>query len=258
MLSMAREFPAALEELRENGKVNFLLRLEQIEKRFPGLYNVRVGMVDVLPVALMDSTRFSLDLTHTGSGQLRIKGQPDVPLGMPSESVFNVSDLPLADYDWTKTPKELWPVKILVNEPETAVFSGLSRQDAASAFPVASSGQRNAFEGRGLAGGWQIDMSARENQVVPDSLADLLITFTVSGYHDSGLRKAIDGAKPQTTALTSFLSAQQIFPDAFYDFSRTGRMVWKVPREMLVSSGDLGRLRNIGMSLRPRRSGRAL
>ena len=61
--------------------MNFLLRLEQIEKRFPGLYNVRVGMVEVLPVALMDSTRFSLDLTHTGSGQMRIKGQPDVPLG---------------------------------------------------------------------------------------------------------------------------------------------------------------------------------
>ncbi len=251
VLSMAREFPAALEELRETGKVNFLLRLEQIEKRFPGLYNVRVGMVDVLPVALMDSTRFSLDLTHTGSGQMRIKGQPDVPLGEQSESVFNVSDLPLADYDWTKTPKELWPVKILVNEPETAVFSGLSRQDAASAFPVASSGQRNAFEGRGLAGGWQIDMSARENQVVPESLADLLITFTASGYHDPGLRAAIDGAKPHTTALTSFLSARQIFPDAFYDFSRTGRMVWKVPREMLALSGDLGRLRNIGMSLRP-------
>ena len=162
-----------------------------------------------------------------------------------------MSDLPLADYDWTQTPQELWPVKILVNAPETAVFSGLSRQDAASAFPVASSGQRNAFEGRALGGGWQIDMSARENQVVPGSLADLLITFTMSGYHDSGLRAAIDGAKPQTTALTSFLSAQQTFPDAFYDFSRTGRMVWKVPREMLALSGDLGRLRNIGMSLRP-------
>ncbi len=251
VLSMAREFPAALEELREKGKVNFILRLEQIEKRFPGLYNARVGMVDVLPVALMDSTRFSLDLTHTGSGQLRIKGQPDVRVGVQSESIFNVSDLPLADYDWTKTPKELWPVKILVNEPETAVFSGLSRQDASSAFPVASSGQRNAFEGRALAGGWQIDMSARENQVVPDSLADVLITFTVSGYHDPGLRAAIDGAKPQTTALTSYLSARQIFPDAFYDFSRTGRMAWNVPRGMLALNGDLGRLRNIGMILQP-------
>ena len=29
VLSMAREFPGALEELRENGKVNFMLRLEQ-------------------------------------------------------------------------------------------------------------------------------------------------------------------------------------------------------------------------------------
>jgi hypothetical protein len=251
VLSMAREFPAALEELRQTGKVNFILRLEQIEKRFPGLYNVRVGMVDVLPVALMDSTRFSLDLTHLGSSQMRIKGQPDVPVGVQSESIFNVSDLPAADYDWTRTPQELWPVKILVNEPETAVFSGLSRQDAASAFPLASSGQRNAFEGRGLAGGWQIDLSARENQVVPDSLVDMLITFTVSGYHDSGLRSAIDAAAPQTTALTSYLSARQTFPDAFYDFSRTGRMVWRVPREMLALNGDLGRLRNIGMSVRP-------
>lgn len=251
VLSMAREFPAALEELRETGKVNFLLRLEQIEKRFPGMYNARIGMVEVLPVALMDSTRFSLDLTHTGSGQLRIKGQPDVPIGVQSESVFNVSDLPLADYDWTQTPQSLWPVKILINEPETTVFSGLSRQDAASAFPVASSGQRNAFEGRGVAGGWQIDMSARENQVVPGSLADLLITFTLSGYHDPGLRAAIDAAKPQTTALTSFLSAQQVFPDAFYDFSRTGRMVWKVSRQLLTPHGELGRLRNIGFSLRP-------
>ena len=258
VLSMARDFPAALEELQDTGKVNFILRLEQIEKRFPGLYNARVGMVDVLPVALMDSTRFSLDLTHTGSGQLRIKGQPDVPIGMQSESVLNVSDLPLADYDWTQTPQELWPVKILVNAPETVVFSGLSRQDASSAFPVASSGQRNAFEGRALGGGWQIDMSARENQVVPGSLADLLITFTMSGYHDSGLRAAIDGARPQTTALTSLLSARQTFPDAFYDFSRTGLMVWKVPREMLALSGDLGRLRNIGYESPAGRSGRAL
>ncbi|MGH7463195.1 MAG: PKD domain-containing protein, partial [Longimicrobiales bacterium] len=96
-----------------------------------------------------------------------------------------------------------------------------------------------------------MDFTARDNQVVPDSLADLLITFTLSGYHDSELRAAIDAFKPQTTALTSFLSARQIFPDAFYDFSRTGRMVWKVPRQMLVLTSDLGRLRNIGFILRP-------
>jgi hypothetical protein len=32
-------------------------------ERFPGLYNLRIGAVDVLPVALMDSTRFRLELT---------------------------------------------------------------------------------------------------------------------------------------------------------------------------------------------------
>jgi hypothetical protein len=97
---MAREFPAALEELRDAGKVNVVLRLEQIEKRFPGLYNARIGAVEVLPVALMDPSRFSLDLTHVGAGQLRIKGKPDVRVGEQSQTVLNVSDLPQADYDW--------------------------------------------------------------------------------------------------------------------------------------------------------------
>jgi hypothetical protein len=72
----------------------------------------------------------------------------------------------------------------------------------------------------------------------------------LENYHDSGLRAAIDNANHRTTALTSFLSARQVSPDALYNFSCTGRMVWNVPREMLALNGDLGRLRNIGMSLR--------
>src|SRR5262249_36755345 len=125
------------------------------------------------------------------------------------------------------------------------------RQEANAVFAFATTGQRHAFEGLGAAAAWQVNLTARDNQVVPNSLADLLITFTLSGYHDPELRAAIDAVKPQTTTLTSFLSAQQVFPDAFYDFNRTGRMVWKVPREMLTLNGDLGRLRNIGFSLRP-------
>ena len=109
VLSMAREFPAALEELRERGKVNFTFRFERVGKRFPGLYNARVGMVDVLPLALMDSMRFSLDLTHTGGGQMRIRGQPDVRAGVESDSVLNVSDLPLADYEFNRTRKSFGP-----------------------------------------------------------------------------------------------------------------------------------------------------
>jgi hypothetical protein len=248
---MAREFPEALQEIRDTGKTTFSLRLEQIEKRFPGLYNLRIGAVDVLPIALLDSTRFSLELTHLGTSQVRLKAQPDTPSGIPSPSPLNTNELPVPTGGWLAKLQETWPIKLRVTGPETDVFSGLTRQEANAVFAFATTGQRHAFEALGAAAAWQVDFTARENQVVPNSFADLLITFTVSGYHDSELRAAIDAVKPQTTALTSFLSAQQIFPDAFYDFNRTGRMVWKVPREMLVLNGDLGRLRNIGFSLRP-------
>lgn len=273
VVSMARDFHDALGDLRRDKKANFVLRLEQLEKRFPGLYNARIGVVDVLPIALMDSTRFSLDLTHTGSGQMRIKGKPDVPLGSvePSKSVLNVNDLPgyklsdhseegnelpnitlpAFDYNWSETPKEMWPVKFLVTEPQTAIYSGLARQDAASAFPVAATSQRNAFEGLGLAGGWSIDMSGRDNQMVPESLADILITFTISGYHDIGLRAAVQEATVPTNRVTAHLSARRSFPDAFYEFNRSGRMTWKVTREMLTAAENLGPLCNVAVLALP-------
>ncbi len=273
VVSLARDFPDALENLRAGNPTTFLLRLEQLERRFPGLYNARIGMVDVMPVALMDSTRFSLDLTHSGVGQTRIKGKPDVPIDSetPSKSVLNVDDLPgyrLSDYalpgvelpditlpayqyDWRQTPIEMWPVKFLVTEPQTAIYSGLSRQDGASAFPVAATSQRNAFEGLGVAGAWNIDMSSRDNEMVPGSLADILITFTISGYHDLGLRAAIQGASAPANALTAHLSARRVFPDAFFEFNRSGRMTWNVTREMLSLTDSLGPLHNIAVLLMP-------
>jgi Tc toxin complex TcA C-terminal TcB-binding domain/PKD domain len=251
VLSMAREFPQALQDLRDTGKATFSLRLEQLEKRFPGLYNLRIGAVDVLPVALLDPTRFSLELTHLGTSQVRLKSRPDTKPGTPSSSPLNTNDLPVPEGGWLAELQENWPVKLRVTGPETDVYSGLTRQDATAIFAFATSGQRHAFEGLGGAATWQVDFTARDNQIVPGTLADLLITFTLSGYHDPELRGAIAAAEPETSALTTFLSAQQISPDAFYDFSRTGRMLWKVPREMLALQGSLGRLRNVGMSLRP-------
>jgi Tc toxin complex TcA C-terminal TcB-binding domain/PKD domain len=251
VLSMAREFPQALQDLRDTGKATFSLRLEQLEKRFPGLYNLRIGAVDVLPVALLDPTRFSLELTHLGTSQVRLKTRPDTRPGTPSSSPLNTNDLSVPTGEWLAGLEEEWPIKLRVTGPETDVFSGLTRQDATAVFAFATNGQRHAFEGLGGAAAWQVDFTARDNQVVPGTLADLLITFTLSGYHDPELRAAIASAAPQTSTLTTFMSAQQSAPDAFYEFNRTGRMVWRVRRETLSLQSSLGRLRNIGMSLRP-------
>lgn len=251
VLSMAREFPEALQEIRDRGKTTFSLRLEQLEKRFPGLYNIRIGAVDVLPIALMDSTRFSLELTHLGTSQVRLKAQPDTLSGTSSPSPANVNDLPIAQGDWLADLQEDWPAKLRVTGPETAVFSGLTRQDASAVFPLASAGQRHAFEALGAAAAWQVDFSARENQVVPSTLADLLITLTLSGYHDAGLRQAIDRAPHDSIATTRFISARTTFPDARYEFSRSGRMVWKLTRDQLTLTDSLGALRNVAVSLLP-------
>ena len=69
----------------------------------------------------------------------------------------------------------------------------MTRQDASAVFPFATTSQRHAFEALGAAAAWQVDFTARENQVVPGTLADLLITLTLSGYHDPSC-EAIDTA----------------------------------------------------------------
>ena len=326
VLSMAREFPEALQEIRDRGKTTFSLRLEQFEKRFPGLYNLRIGAVDVLPVALMDSTRFSLELTHLGTSQVRLKAQPDTPPSVPSPSPLNQNDLEQflfaasangfadeldqgtfsdqfreqftengvnipsntdvtkveagsvwrlssieidenflvrkkeeelyvylieVDDDWLIGIRDEWPVKMRVTGPETAVFSGLTRQDASAVFAFATTGQRQAFEALGAGAAWQVDLTARENQVVPGTLADLLITLTLSGYHDPELRSAIDRAPRATTAVTRFLSGRDTFPDALYEFNRSGRMVWNLTRDLLALTDTLGKVRNAAVLLLP-------
>jgi len=238
VLSLAREFPEALQELRENGAMTFSLRLEQLERRFPGLFNLRITSVEVLPVALMDVTRFSLELTHLGSGQVRLKTQPATAEG-PTGS------------DWLEGVESDWSVKVRVTGPETAVYSGLTRQELAGLPSFFASNQRGAFEGLAGASAWRVDLSMKENRIVPDTLADLLITFTLSGYYDATLRDAVDHAPRKALANTTWFSAHQQFPDAFYQFNRVGRMDWQITADFLSLQGALGELQNVAVLCSP-------
>ena len=64
VLSMGREFPETLRRLAETGEVTFGLRLEQLERHFPGLFRLRLSSVDVQPVALMDRRASASSCTH--------------------------------------------------------------------------------------------------------------------------------------------------------------------------------------------------
>jgi peptidoglycan hydrolase-like protein with peptidoglycan-binding domain len=242
VLSLAREFPDLMRAIGETGEGTFSMPLERLERHFAGLCNLRIDSVDVQPVALMDTTRTSIELTHLGTGMIRLRAQPGA-------SPLNTTDL-LPGGDWLGSAGSEWPIKVHVSGPDTSLFTGISRLEASSLGTITPN-ERGAFEGLPAASSWQLRMSLNENNVVPGTLADVLITFNISGYHDPELRSAIDATKSQVRASTMVLSAQRTFPDGFFDFSRTGRMVWKVRQQILSRDGDLGRLRNIGMSLRP-------
>jgi hypothetical protein len=116
-----------------NGAAIFGVRLEQIERRFPGLFNMRIGSVEVLPVALMDATRFSLELAHLGSGQVRLKAGTEA-LGE------------LLGTDWLSDLEAQWSIRLRNTGPETAIFSGVSLEPAENAAFFAAN-QRGGFEG---------------------------------------------------------------------------------------------------------------
>jgi hypothetical protein len=232
---LSRDVPAALQELRDTGSMTFSVRLEQLERRFPGLFNLRISAVDVLPVALMDASRFSLELTHLGSGQVRLHAEE-----ADSEELLGT--------DWLTGLEAEWSIRLRTTPPETAVFSGLSRQDqAGSIASFFAANQLGAFEGVPASSAWRVDMSMKENRIVPDSLVDLIITFTISGYYDPTLRDAIDHAPRRPQAITTWLSGHQQFPDAFYQFNQTGQMEWQVTAESLGFKSSIGELRNVGV-----------
>ena len=240
VLSMAREFSETLRALGDTGEVMFSMRLEQLERHFPGLTNLRISSVDVQPVALMDPTRVSVEFTHLGTGMIRLKGQPGT-------SPLNSTDL-TTDGDWLPNAGTNWPVKIHVSGPETAVFSGLSRQEAAS-LNTTTANERGAFEGLPGGSGWRIAMSMKDNQVVPGTLADLLITFALSGYYDPQFRDLIDRAPVRSLATTSFISARRALPDGYYSLVHSGKLDWDIPERMLTLTGTPNALRNLAVML---------
>jgi peptidoglycan hydrolase-like protein with peptidoglycan-binding domain len=248
VVSLARDYPDALQALARTGQVTFSVRLEQFERHFPGLFNLRISSVDLLPVALMDPTRVTMQLTQTGTGMVRLKAQPDTGPGILSTSPLNTNDISAPGDDWLSNLRTDWPVKVHVSGSETDVYSGLTQQNAAT-LSMINANERGAFEDLPGASSWRIDMSGSENRIVPGTLADVVITFTLSGFFDSSLRDAIAQAPPRMLASTRFISARRTLPDALYSLVQQGSLGWDVSEDMLVLNGTPGALRNVAVVL---------
>ena len=242
VVSLARDYPDALDHLQREGSTIVALSLDRLERRFPGLYNLRIGSVEVLPIALMDPTRLSVQLTYAGAGQVRTNH--------PVDLTGQADKLPYLD-SWAPTCDVRWPVKLQIGQVETTTFSGLSRADQQSSFTFAMNSQLNAFERLPAAAAWHISMSMKENRVLPGSLVDMMISFSLSANHDPALQAEVRKAIPARDVLTRWLSAAQSFPDSFYDFNQTGRITLPVTRDRLAMTGRIQNLRNLGVVFVP-------
>ncbi|MEW6517223.1 MAG: PKD domain-containing protein [candidate division FCPU426 bacterium] len=245
-VSLTRDFPDALQQLRENGWCVLPLTLLPLERRFPGMYNLRVSSVEVKPVALMDPTRFALHLTNLGASSIRLQADKTAP-----QDPFSQSDGPSWAAAGDATLDRDWPVKVRVAGAETEVYTGVSRLEDTAQDAFFSANQRAAFEGAGAASSWRLDMSMKENRTDPATLADVVLTFQFSGYYSDELKTRILRCLPSRQTQTLLLSGRQQFPDEFYEFQNTGRMAWSVDSRFVPAGLRAGRLRNLGLILPP-------
>ncbi|MBA3462802.1 MAG: hypothetical protein H0T46_22795 [Deltaproteobacteria bacterium] len=242
VVSLARDYPEALRTLAEDGSVTFSVRLEQLERHFPGMIGLRITSVELQPLALMDPTRVTTELTQLGCGAIRLRQQPG---GSP----LDAADL-LPGGDWLGTAGDGWPIKLRIAAPESALFTGLARAEAAAASAITAE-QRGAFEGLPAASSWRLDLSAAENQIVPGTLADCLLTFVLGGTHDPTFKHAVTSQVARTSSRTTtrMLSARRMFPDAYYSLVRYGRMSLSIVDRHLSAAGTPAELRNLSIAL---------
>lgn len=240
VVSLARDFPDVLQQLRGYGTAVLGLNLRVIEQRFPGLYNCRITSADIQTFALMDSTRFAMQLSHLGSGVLRTAILP---------SIDDNLDLPIS---WCPTADNTYPITVQVVEPQTEVFTGMSRQEALGEIPDQANQQRMGFEGVAAATSWLIDMSMHENRINPDTLMDVQLVFNLAGYHSDELKDVILQNLPRESTQTLSLSSQTYYGDALYHFHQTGVMNFPVTSDVVPTGMSAGRLRNLGVQLIPR------
>lgn len=245
-VSLARDFPDALQQLRDKGWGVLHLTLLPLEQRFPGLFNLRVSTVDVHPVALMDPTRFAVNLTNLGSSTIRVRSDKTTP-----EDPFNISDVASWAAARDAELDEDWPVKVRAASPQTEIFTGITKQDETAGDSFFSNNQLTAFEGLGAASAWRLDMSMRENRVDPATLADIVLVFHFSGYFSEELKTRVLECLPNRSTQTLILSGRQYFPDGYYQFQNNGVMTWSVNQKFIPTGFQAGRLRNISFRLLP-------
>ena len=204
-------------------------------------------------MAIVNPTRFNVELTYLGSGLLRTQSSAVHEDGT-GEDYENNFELYGNDgtSSWISNAETSFPVKTLFSPTETSIYSGLTIAEEGAHFQSFSAQQKSAFEDCPAAAGWRVDMGMSENEMVPNSLADMVLTFYITGYHSQELKTEIDNAiQNEEVLVTNVFSAQSDFPDELFSFQRSGSIAFNITPEMLSINKKIGQLKELSLRLIP-------
>jgi hypothetical protein len=182
MISLAAEFPMALDQFRKTGIAEFETTLEQLDRAYPGFYLRKVRHVEVNLLGVFNIAGAHGTLRNIGVSEYRERNGDIKHLVYPSDN------LPLSLY--------------------RADRDGLVLQVDPKMLRI--------FENNGVATMWRMEFPRGTNDFNHEQILDVHLTLYYDGLFDHGLEKKIKGQLPTFGESTAVFSMKLDWPDELF------------------------------------------
>ena len=198
-VSLAEQYPFLFEtEFRNTGRIEFELRLDDLDRVYPGTYARRLETVEVEVQGVLPAGGVHGTLTNAGISRYR---------------TADINDL-----------------KVRIQPKETMVLSEHRVRDDALIFP-ADPRQLKLFEGVGVESTWVVELPRVSNDLDYRAISDIRLTFYCQAKHDRNLEAAVRtqlAAIPGNQQAGRIIPLRWTFPDAFFNFQDTGQLAFSL------------------------------
>jgi hypothetical protein len=238
VISLRERYPIEFSNFIESGRMDFVTRLYEFDKAYPGTYQRHLRRVEVVIQGLVGPEGFKGSLTNFGSFIVRNKQKTlnasrliptDTELGNAYNDLKSkgLSALSVGGVDAYQLP----PARLVLSKYDI-------RQDGII-FP-ADAEVRDTFEDFGVSGLWRLELPKNINDVDYRTIADVQLILYFDAYYDPDLEKKVAGYYDSATKtwvqglvqkyeeeLTggkdldqiAMFSLRQHFPDEFFSIS---------------------------------------
>jgi len=198
-VSLAERYPFLFETgFRNTGRIEFELRLDDLDKVYPGTYARRLETVELEVEGVLPAGGVHGTLTNAGISRYR------------TEDINNL--------------------KVRIQPKETIVLSEYRVRNDALIFP-ADPRQLKLFEGAGVESTWVVELPRFSNDLDYRAISDIRLTFYCKAKYDRNLEAAVRAqlaALPGSQQAGRLIPLRWTFPDAFFHFQDTGRLVFSL------------------------------